>query len=295
LKKVQDKSNLYIYDSSREKYKADSKSRKPDKLLIELEQLKKKSVDEPSESELQERNKIAEKLLKITQRTYDKICKKYSILRGEEPDERNRDNWDRIIKIAKSRINFLHAGNSSENLTVLDIGTGYGRDIKYASKIPGLTIIGIDNSDGFIEILKKLEEKKEIPVGSYRKADMRDLSCFPDCSFDIVRYHASLLHLPVIGKGYMADKALSEGYRVLKKNGIVYISVKKGNSLKFVDTQEGLGRILYQFHTKESILLLLKRNNFKLVLSPDGVEQLWEILSSRGKHISWICLIAEKA
>jgi ubiquinone/menaquinone biosynthesis C-methylase UbiE len=170
---------------------------------------------------------------------------------------------------------------------LLDVGTAYGRDIKYGSKVPGLRIIGIDNSDGFIEILREMEKKQEIPPDSYRKADMRDLSCFPDGSFDIVRYHASLHHLPMIGKGYMADKALSEGYRVLKNSGIIYISVKKGAGIKYDDTQEGLGKFLCQYHSTESISTLLERNHFKEI-------RLSERPSSRGKHISWISIIAEK-
>jgi ubiquinone/menaquinone biosynthesis C-methylase UbiE len=254
-----------------------------DELLVELVDLQANIKDTPSEFMLREANKLAEKLLEITKQTYDTVCRKYVIIRGDEPDEEEKKIWEQLVNIARTRNGFLRTGN----LILLDVGTGYGRDIKYGSKIPGLKIVGIDNSDGFITILKDLEKEGEIPQGSFRKADMRDLSCFPDCSFDIIRYHASLLHLPVIGKGYMADKALSEGHKVLKDNGIVYISVKEGKGLQLVDTQEGLGRMLYQFHTRDSMAMLLKRNSFRIISS-------WIKPSSRGEHISWLCIIAEK-
>jgi DNA modification methylase len=85
----------------------------------------------------------------------------------------------------------------------------------------------------------------------------------------------------------MADQALCEGYRVLKDTGIIYLSVKRGEGLQMVDTREGLGKILHQFHTMESIAGLLTRNHFRIVES-------WTKPSSRGKHIVWICAMAEK-
>lgn len=260
----------------------------PDELLSELKSLQDKISDETSEPELKEINQIAEKLLEITRGKYDAICKEYSGKRGEELDEREKIILERLLVITRERNKLPQTKNSNAEIKLLDVGTGYGRDIKYASNELGLKVIGIDNSDGFIEILTEEERKSEIPPGSYKKADMRDLSCFSDRSFDIVRYQASLLHLPVIGKGYMADKALSECHRVLKDNGIVYISVKEGNGLEFYDTQEGFGRILHQFYTMESIEMLLKRNNFNTIELPEKP-------SSRGKHIKWICIIAEKA
>lgn len=89
---------------------------------------------------------------------------------------------------------------------------------------------------------------------------------FPDNSFDVVRQNASILHLPLIGKGYMADKAISESFRVLKKGGLIYIFVKKGFSLEFVDTNEGLGGRVFQFYTEERLSEVVKRNGFTILV-----------------------------
>jgi len=257
-------------------------------LIKELNSLQTKiSYVSVSEPELKEANQIAEKLIDITKKTYDAISDRYAIIRGEEPNELDKKIWEELLNLARKRVKADKLINIGNYLTLLDIGTGSGRDIKFASKIPDLKIIGIDNSDGFIKILKELENKNEIPRGSFRKADMRDLSCFSDGSFDIVRNNASILHLPVIGKDYMADLALSESYRVLKDNGLILISVKKGNGLKYVNTDEGFGGRIYQFYSMESIKKLICRNGFKII---SGREQP----SSRGKKIQWIFVIAEK-
>jgi len=257
-------------------------------LVMELRNLQTRLLLEPSEPELKEANQIAEKLLDITKKTYDAVSESYAIIRGGEPHELDKKTWKKLLDLARIRVKSGQLGNSKGELTLLDIGTGSGRDIKYASKIPDLKIIGIDNSDGFIKILKELENKKEIPHGSFRKADMRDLSSFPDGSFDIVRHNATLVHLPAIGPGYMADLALSESYRVLKDNGLIYISVKEGNGLKCVDTEEGLGGRIFQFHTMESIKELVVRSGFKIISA-------WKMPSSRGEKIRWISIIAEKS
>ena len=240
-----------------------------------------------SEPELKEANQIAEKLIDNTKKTYDDVCESYAISRGVEPNESDKKIWKKLLDIARIKVRSGQLGNTDNYLTLLDVGTGSGRDIKYASKIPDLKIIGIDNSDGFIRILEELENNNEIPHGSFRKADMRYLSCFPDASFDIARYNASLIHLPVIEKGYMADLALSEGYRVLKDNGLIYISVKEGNGLKYVDMEEGLGGRTIQFHTMETIKEIICRNGFKIISA-------WKRPSNRGEKIRWISIIAEK-
>ena len=261
----------------------------PNDLVMELRNLQTRlSLKEVSEPELKEANQIAEKLLDITKKTYDAVSERYAIIRGEKPHELHKKTWKKLLDLARIRVKSGQLGDSKGYLTLLDIGTGSGRDIKYASKIPDLKIIGIDNSDGFIKILRELENKNEIPHGSFIKADMRDLSSFPDESFDIVRHNASLIHLPVIGPGYMADLALSESYRVLKDNGLIYISVKEGNGLKYVDTEEGLGGRIFQFHTMESIKELVGRNGFKIISA-------WKMPSSRGEKIRWISIIAEKS
>jgi ubiquinone/menaquinone biosynthesis C-methylase UbiE/uncharacterized protein with ATP-grasp and redox domains len=287
-KVLPDGRKVYLCRSTLEDHERRRKMSNPNNLVMELRNLQTELLlDEVSEPELKEANQVAEKLLDITKKTYDDISESYAISRGSEPHEVDKKIWKKLLDIARIRVKSGKLGNIGDCLTLLDVGTGSGRDIKYASKIPDLKIIGIDNSDGFIRILIELENKNEIPHGSFRKVDMRDLSCFPDGSFDIARYNASLIHLPVIGNGYMIDLALSEGYRVLKENGLIYISVKEGNGLKYVDTEEGLGGRIFQFHTMETIKKIICRNGFKIISA-------WKGPSSRGEKMIWISIIAEK-
>jgi ubiquinone/menaquinone biosynthesis C-methylase UbiE len=242
---------------------------------------------EYSNHDLNEANQIAEQLLFLTKISYDAISGKYAEIRGNKPQQVEINDWNKLLNLAREKAKLGLLGDNNGNLNLLDIGTGSGRDIKYASKIADIRVIGIDNSDGFIELLHQLEMKKEIPTGSYFKADMRNLSHFSEGYFDIVRNNASLVHLPLIKKGYMADLAISESFRVLKNNGILYLLVREGDGLELIDTEEGLGVRFYQLFTKKKLLDLVTRNGFKNI-------ELWTRPSSRNKEVMWIALMAEK-
>lgn len=279
---------IYICRSTLEDHERRLKMNEPNDLVKELSELQTRLFKELSEPEVKEANQIAEKLLDMTKKTYDATCKEYERTRGEEPHELDKKAWNEFLELARTRVVSGLLGDSKRFLFLLDVGTGSGRDIKYISKIPDVKVIGIDISEGFIGILRELEQKGEIPPGSFRKADMRDLSCFPERYFDIIRHNATLLHLPVIGKGYMADLALVESNRVLKDNGLIYISVKEGDGLRFNGTEEEFGRRLFQFHTMASIKELICRNGFRIISAQKKP-------SSRGEKVRWLSIIAEKA
>lgn len=258
-------------------------------LIIKINNLQDRISTRASDNEIIEANQIAEELIEISKKKYDDISDRYAIVCGKEPKETDKKIWDKLLDLARKRVKSKQLGNDRGCLSLLDIGTGPGRDIKYASNIPDLKIIGIDNSDGIIKILKNLEDNNEISQGSYLKADMRDLSCFLNSSFDIIRHNASIIHLPIIEKGYMADLALAESYRVLKDKGLIYISVKEGKGLQiqFIENEEYLGGRIFQFYSTESLRKLVLRNGFKII-------SLWKGPSSRSEKITWIHLIAEK-
>jgi len=159
--------------------------------------------------------------------------------------------WNKLYYYISKYIN-----EDPSKVKLLDIGTGSGRDLMYANKL-GYNVIGIDNSDGFMTQLLKLQNDGFIQANSFKKCDMRNL-VFEDNSFDVIRNYASLLHLPLIAKGYTADLAISECYRSLRKNGLLFLLVKEGLGLKYLDTNDGFGKSLrkiFRLHYKVLICI----------------------------------------
>ena len=255
----------------------------PLEIIVEFQKLKKLLeiyIGDP-QPVYQEMDMVANKLMDITKNTYNNMCNKYQELRHDKLHRMDQLLWDNLECYIKAYIK-----KAPENIKMLDVATGSGRDIMYANS-RGYKVIGIDNSDGFISILKQLNREKKIPDGSFANNDMRSLQ-FADSSFDVVRHNASLLHLPLIAKGYMADKAISEAYRVLAVGGLLYVFVKKGDALQFVDTGEGLGGRVFQFYTHKMINELLQRHGFIIVYTSDEFEE------RPSGNVEWISVIAQK-
>jgi len=228
----------------------------------------------------QEMDLLAEKLVEITKTNYDKNCSKYHVYNGilRDMDQRLWDTLENYIR--------KYLKKSVKKIKILDVATGSGQDIMYALS-KGYSIVGVDNSDGFIKILERFVESKLLPEGVFIKNDMRMLQ-FADCSFDVVRHNASLVHLPMFAKGYMADKAVCEAYRVLKQGGLLYVLVKQGESLQFIDTKNGLGGRVFQFYTHETINTLLQRNGFTVIYTSNELD-----IKPSG-NVEWIAVIAKK-
>ena len=230
---------------------------------------------------LQELNMLAQKMQRYTKEQYDENGNLYQLLVRPDMDRIDSELWQALFNSAKE-----HLHKNANELSLLDIGTGDGRAIEYLSSL-GVQVIGIDNSLGFIEILKEKESTGIIPPDSYIFSDMCSLDVKSE-QFDIVRMNASLLHLPLITKGFTVDLALQEAYRSLKPGGILYILVKHGTGLVLVDTNEGLGRRVYQLYDHKELEEVLIRNGFLLLESIDKYEH-------RGSNtIRWIAQIVQK-
>ena len=262
-----------------------------EKLSIEINETQEKSTleinaeEEKSNLEVkeeQELNQLAKEFLEMTRQTYDRVATTYSDVNGTKMIDSYRNMYDILFKTAEKELE-----KPIEDMEVLDVGTGPGRDIKFMYSKGIKRVVGLDNSEEFIKILKELEEKREIPRNSFVKGDMLDIP-FDNETFDIVRQNASLLHIPITTKGEMLDKAIQESYRVLKENGILFVSVKKGKGVQLIDTKEGLGARIYQMHTVESITKILEEHHFRTLDIIEIEEQRKE------SKIDWINVIAKK-
>lgn len=100
--------------------------------------------------------------------------------------------------------------------TLLDLGCGAGRDLKYFSEI-GYQVVGVDFSKELVEIAER-ESGHDVILADFRKLP------FAADTFDAVLAIASLLHLPPQD----LPQTLRAIWTVLRSGGIFVASVKKG-------------------------------------------------------------------
>ena len=126
---------------------------------------------------------------------------------------------------------------------VLDLGCGPGRDIALLRE-RGYRVIGLDRSMGM------LREARRRVGGSLLCGDMHRLP-LSEKSLDGIWLCAALLHLPrneVTG-------ALEEIRRVLRPNGVLYLSVQQGDGEGWKESEQG-GRFFYYYQSEELVGLL---------------------------------------
>ena len=113
--------------------------------IAKLRKLQAKLIENNNTQDVAEINSIAEKLIDITQNTYDKISGKYAQVRTLELKEFDKIAWNKLLYYIDKYI-----GKDYKKIKMLDVGTGHGRDLKYALDI-GFNTIGVDNSNSFIK------------------------------------------------------------------------------------------------------------------------------------------------
>lgn len=218
--------------------------------------------------------KISECVVQI----YRKLYKEFANIHFGKTTEINQLTWEKFNEVVAQ---YFH--KSPSELTVLDAATGSGRDLVLGSEY-GYNMEGCDNCREFID---HFNCSKFSSFGCYSYGNLMQLP-YADGYFDIVRQNASIVHIPLIAKGYSADLALEESYRVLKRNGLLYILVKKGDGLEIRDTNDGMGIRPFQFYTTDTLEQLLQRNHFSL----SYIEELIEYRDE--EKIAWLLAFANK-
>lgn len=161
--------------------------------------------------------------------------------------ENNHFWYQGMRKITKNLLKkFLR---SQTDIKILDAGCGTGRNMLFLKKYGKVT--GIDISDYAIKFCKK-RGLKNVKVGSIDKLP------FPDKSFDLVTCFDVLGQLEV-----KSDKqALSEFYRVLKPNGLLFMRIAAYNWL--YGYHDRLVHTKHRYNTNE-VRDLLTKTKFKLI------------------------------
>jgi ubiquinone/menaquinone biosynthesis C-methylase UbiE len=166
-----------------------------------------------------------------------------------------------------------------EGKKILEIGCGTGRDAKELINL-NFDYTGVDASEGMIKIARE-----QVPNGNFDLGDFYNLD-FQNETFDGFWAAASFLHVPKND----IDKVLSEAKRILKTNGVGFISLKQKTFLnESVIKEEKAGGIerFFAFWTKDSFSEVLKKNGFKLENFSKRQEK------DKSKTI-WLCFLVRK-
>ena len=175
--------------------------------------------------------------------TYNKIAEDYT-------KDHAKDTWDDDFIDYFSKELFSGA-------RILDLGCGPGIDaVKLAKK--GLKVYGLDLSEELLKIASK-----QLPEGAFTQGDMLERFPYEDDFFDGVFAKASLVHIPKD----KIEQVLKETIRVLKKNGILHIAVKKGTGEREVQEDDYGYKYerLFSYWQPEEIKEIFNKYNFILL------------------------------
>lgn len=138
---------------------------------------------------------------------------------------------------------------------ILDLGCGSGKDAKIFID-RGYHVIGIDLSKELLKIAKKT-----VPDAEFKLMDIVNLDFQPN-TFDGIWAISSVVHIP---KDYVS-KTLQSCYNILKDEGIMYVSVKKGVGEEMIpDDRYGGLQKYWSFFQEEEIKGLLEPQGFKII------------------------------
>lgn len=161
---------------------------------------------------------------------------------------------------------------------VLDAGAGACRDTAFLIK-KGLRVEAIDISQEMLTTGKQV-----CPTSIMRVMSVTDLA-YRSRVFDGIWCNAVLLHL----EEQSFVKALKEFHRVLSTDGVLYISIKKGEGVDIVREQShaNLYRAFF-YYDVSTVLELLEDNNFHITRCSERTE----VLQKYTNH--WINVFAQK-
>lgn len=158
-----------------------------------------------------------------------------------------------------------------KNPKILDLGCGAGRDCEFFHK-QKCNVVGIDLAEEFITL-----NKEHFPEIEFKKMDMLQLT-FKENEFDGVWSCASLLHLEKTD----IKQALQEAYRILKSEGVFYLSLKttKKDKPKQLDNDKRF----FEYYEEDEIIKILENIGFEIIF------QKTELLNKN----EWINLLIQK-
>ena len=176
-----------------------------------------------------------------TIQTYDRIAKDFARLHKDTKWQEEFNYFSKLV-IGKK---------------VIDIGCGHGQEALLFLKA-GFDYTGIDASRNMLR-----EAKKIVSKGKFVLMDFYNLK-FPKESFDGFWAASSLLHVPKV----RVSEVLGQIRRILKKNGIGFISLKERKNLDegmIKDNQYGGSERFFAFYGLGEFERILLENGFEII------------------------------
>ncbi|HPG31406.1 MAG TPA: class I SAM-dependent methyltransferase [bacterium] len=174
-------------------------------------------------------------------------------------------NLDKLYE----RIEFFFDDKSEK---LLDLGCGSGRDSHRLLKKNFKYIVSADLSEKLLKLASANFKLNRICLMNFLNVS------FKNESFKYIFANASLLH---IKKKYIID-TFSELYKILKKNGRIYFSLKKGTG-----EGEDENNRFFSYYLETEIIELLKITGLECL-------SISSLKSSDSRNIEWISVFAEK-
>ncbi len=167
--------------------------------------------------------------ISTTVETYDTIAKEFRRYTLREGDRGYQE------EILKSTL-----GSLQRSPTILDAGCGDGRDTNFL-KEEGADVTGLDLSMNMLKLAQKCHPDCDFILG-----DMRYTPFFDD-TFDCVWASASIIHFPKKGLHHVQKELC----RIIKKNGLLVFSFKKGDGEGYENEPYGSPRYLSYYTIQE--------------------------------------------
>lgn len=161
---------------------------------------------------------------------------------------------------------------------VLDVGCAGGRDTEAFIKAR-FAVDGIDLSEVFLR-----QAKNRVPEAIFQIMDARKLT-FANESFDAIWANAVLLHI------LKSDipKTLAGFNRILRKNGILHVRIKKGEGSSLItDSLSQETQRYFSFFTEDEIQNFLYDAQFHIKLKTLVTDE------AKRPGVTWISIFAVK-
>lgn len=199
----------------------------------------------------------------IAIRTYNKIAKIYSKFTFNNINQYQLNKFVSMLQ---------------KKAKVLDAGCGSGKDANYF-KEDGLDVYAIDAAEKMLA-----EAKKNVKGVKFKKMDMIKMD-FKDGTFDGVWASASLLH----NEKKDTPKILAELKRILKNEGVLYLSLKEGKGEEIKKKEKYNNEpIPFFYYTLPELEEFVKKAGFDVVHSEFSEDIL------KRKDTKWIHLYCKK-